>query len=77
MPGVEVAAPIAVIGHVAPHGAVLVDTGQSDAPGASTVRIDATWFDPLRQPRAAHAQYLFASASAIGRSGPAAPGGRV
>lgn len=69
VPGVEVAAPIAVLGYVAPHVHLILDTPQSGLRHASTVRVDAEWSDPPSPPRAANPQFWYVAAQAAGAPG--------
>jgi putative ABC transport system permease protein len=69
VPGVDVAAPIAVLGYVAPHVDMYVDTHQSGTKTASTERVDAEWTDPVSRARAANPHFMYVSAQAAGAPG--------
>lgn len=69
VPGVDVAAPIAVLGYVAPHAVAAVTTGQAGSKQASTVRVNADWSIPGSRSRSANPQYIYVSAQAAGAAG--------
>ncbi len=71
VPGVAVAAPIAVLGYVAPHMWMSVDTHQGGTKRASTVRVDASWTVPGGRARDANPRYVYVSAQAAGGPGQA------
>lgn len=73
VPGVDVAAPIAVLGYMSPRTQVGVNTHQGGTRQASTVRVDATWADAGSRQRSANPHYSYVSVQAAGGGGTAPP----